>query len=409
MPKDPLLAWAADTGTMAASFDAIMDLFGRFLPEDDGSKIEQALAELDAKLGFSLRNDLLAHLGPEVGVVIDLPPIDQAAGLILSGEDDGINRALDGVALRMQVDDEAAVSRAFGRILALAGDELRTETTEAHTRICWTPPASAAPSPGDPAPPCLYYAVGEGALRVGFTPQRLAAMASPMAPEASLTAGADYLQVAAHLDSSPRSLLYVNLPRISRLVAESQMVAGMLAANQEAQPLLELLLDPAMTPHGLGTSVTFIGTGARKVTYGPAWMSTSVATTGIVAAIAIPNLINAINRSRQKRTMADIRTVGTVMEAFAVDNDRYPITDGWVPCAEIAPQVTPVYLEELPTTDGWTSPLMCLSDGRRYVIVSPGRDQTIGGDYGGEIEARETADFDEDIVYVDGEFVIAPG
>ena len=45
-----------------------------------------------------------------------------------------------------------------------------------------------------------------------------------------------------------------------------------------------------------------------------------VAIIGIIAAIAIPNLLNAINRGRQKRSMADIRTIGTAVEAYAVDN-----------------------------------------------------------------------------------------
>ena len=32
-----------------------------------------------------------------------------------------------------------------------------------------------------------------------------------------------------------------------------------------------------------------------------------VAIIGIIAAIAIPNLLNAVDRSKQKRTMADLR------------------------------------------------------------------------------------------------------
>ena len=35
-----------------------------------------------------------------------------------------------------------------------------------------------------------------------------------------------------------------------------------------------------------------------------------VAIIGIIAAIAIPNLLNAIQRGKQKRTMADMRAVG---------------------------------------------------------------------------------------------------
>src|SRR5258706_1489699 len=49
-----------------------------------------------------------------------------------------------------------------------------------------------------------------------------------------------------------------------------------------------------------------------------------VAIIGIIAAIAIPNLLNAIDRGKQKRTMADMRSVGTAVESYAVDNNVYP-------------------------------------------------------------------------------------
>src|SRR5437867_13270949 len=50
-----------------------------------------------------------------------------------------------------------------------------------------------------------------------------------------------------------------------------------------------------------------------------------VAIIGIIAAIAIPNLLNAIDRGKQKRTMADIRSVGTAVEEYVLDNNFYPI------------------------------------------------------------------------------------
>src|SRR5450759_1932818 len=49
-----------------------------------------------------------------------------------------------------------------------------------------------------------------------------------------------------------------------------------------------------------------------------------VAIIGIIVAIAIPNLLHAIKRAKQKRTMADIRSIGTATEAYAIDNNRYP-------------------------------------------------------------------------------------
>src|SRR5215813_5867250 len=48
-----------------------------------------------------------------------------------------------------------------------------------------------------------------------------------------------------------------------------------------------------------------------------------VAIIGILAAIAIPNLLTALQRSRQKRSMADMRTISTAWEARATDENKY--------------------------------------------------------------------------------------
>ena len=49
-----------------------------------------------------------------------------------------------------------------------------------------------------------------------------------------------------------------------------------------------------------------------------------IAIIGILAAIAIPNLLNAVQRGKQKRTMSDMRALATAIESYAVDNNVYP-------------------------------------------------------------------------------------
>src|SRR5476651_819323 len=51
-----------------------------------------------------------------------------------------------------------------------------------------------------------------------------------------------------------------------------------------------------------------------------------IAIIGILAAIAIPNLLNAVQRGKQKRTMADMRSMATAVEAYSVDNNVYPVS-----------------------------------------------------------------------------------
>jgi type II secretion system protein G len=50
-----------------------------------------------------------------------------------------------------------------------------------------------------------------------------------------------------------------------------------------------------------------------------------VAIIAILAAIAVPNFLEAQTRSKTSRTKADMRTSATAMEAYYVDNNRYPI------------------------------------------------------------------------------------
>src|SRR5687768_14126805 len=76
-----------------------------------------------------------------------------------------------------------------------------------------------------------------------------------------------------------------------------------------------------------------------------------VAIIGIIAAIAIPNLLNAIQRGKQKRTMADMRAIGTAVESYAVDNNQYPA--GGSPVSTIASVLEPRYIAQLVTTDAW--------------------------------------------------------
>src|ERR1700680_978678 len=86
-----------------------------------------------------------------------------------------------------------------------------------------------------------------------------------------------------------------------------------------------------------------------------------VAIIGILAAIAIPNLLTAMQRSKQKRTMADIRTIATAWEARATDVNRYNASGLTLPAidvsaGELTTYLTPTYVKNLPAKDGWGTP-----------------------------------------------------
>ena len=144
-----------------------------------------------------------------------------------------------------------------------------------------------------------------------------------------------------------------------------------------------------------------------------------IAFIGIVAAIAVPNIITAKQRSEQKRTMADIRSVGTALEAYASDNNQeYP--KGAAP-VDLRAVLEPKYIRSVPAVDSWghSFQYICLKDATSpqsdkcagYVIGSAGRDGRFEHDsletLAGQTPAP-TTDFDCDIVYSAGQFVEYP-
>jgi len=126
-----------------------------------------------------------------------------------------------------------------------------------------------------------------------------------------------------------------------------------------------------------------------------------VSVVGIVAAIAIPNLVNAVNRGRQKRTVVDMGRLGTAVESYAIDHDRYPAKAGSL--EDLGRFLVPTYLDSLPAGDGWEHPLEVEFGETTYRIVSLGRDGQVGPRPGGT-----TTDYDDDIVFEDGQFVQWP-
>ena len=124
-----------------------------------------------------------------------------------------------------------------------------------------------------------------------------------------------------------------------------------------------------------------------------------VAIIGIIAAIAIPNLLNAIDRGKQKRTMADIRSIGTAVESYAVDNNFYPKVNSY---ATLSPLIQPIYIKTAPVSDGWSKAWVFTGDttnGATYTVQSNGKDGIQGTNNGGITNV-----FECDILFSNGQF-----
>lgn len=127
-----------------------------------------------------------------------------------------------------------------------------------------------------------------------------------------------------------------------------------------------------------------------------------VAIIGIIAAIAIPNLLNAINRGRQKRTMADIRSIATAVESYQVDWNFYP--KGATVLSNLNTLVTPTYIKRIPDKDGWNQNMgfLSLTDGTSYTVWSTAKAGGDGTAYTGT--GGPKTDFGDDIIFSDGRY-----
>ena len=140
-----------------------------------------------------------------------------------------------------------------------------------------------------------------------------------------------------------------------------------------------------------------------------------IAIIGILAAIAIPNLLNAVQRGKQKRTMSDMRALATAVEAYAVDNNQYPqagcnsglFTTGTenVLATNSFTNLTPTYIAQPPMTDGWGHFMKYAVDAsfNNDRVRSSGRDNTDAS-----FVCGTTTNFNDDIIYSDGTFVQWP-
>lgn len=130
-----------------------------------------------------------------------------------------------------------------------------------------------------------------------------------------------------------------------------------------------------------------------------------VAIIGIIAAIAIPNLLNAIDRGKQKRTMADLRSMGTAIEEYSIDNNFYPNA---ATLAALETEVTPSYIRKLPANDGWGMSFDIDVTPSTYTLGSCGKGATSCTTVTLIGTGGKTANFSDDIIFSNGSFVQWP-
>jgi len=154
-----------------------------------------------------------------------------------------------------------------------------------------------------------------------------------------------------------------------------------------------------------------------------------VAIIGIIAAILIPNLLDALQKAKQKRTVGDMRDIGAAWFSWLTDQvgaaaagtaKTYTLpggsVDGDTLLGTLYPNDNMFYIQEVPNKDGWGGPFEYWYSGNPLsaqvmAIRSFGRNGVAGPNGSGTTYTMGpflSSDYDQDIVWADGFFVTYP-
>src|SRR5262245_24227536 len=81
------------------------------------------------------------------------------------------------------------------------------------------------------------------------------------------------------------------------------------------------------------------------------------------------------DRSREFTTINAINAIFIASSSFAVDNNRYPGgASTFEPVSTLTTELVPIYIQDLPTLDGWGRPIMYSNNGAIFLLASFGED-----------------------------------
>ena len=149
-----------------------------------------------------------------------------------------------------------------------------------------------------------------------------------------------------------------------------------------------------------------------------------VAIIGIIAALLIPNFLDALQKAKQKRTVADVRNTGTAMFSWLTDQvgaaaagatNEVDLGDYGteITHANLKKELVSTYLQEVPKLDGWKN------DYEYYLnVANPLAPKVMAiRSFGRNTKSEQDSytvtnfaptDYDQDIVWADGFMVRWP-
>lgn len=161
-------------------------------------------------------------------------------------------------------------------------------------------------------------------------------------------------------------------------------------------------------------------TAAVRALPPPSGRRTALLATGLLLLLALEVGVLAtlpacgsVDKGKQKRTMAELRSAMTAVEAYAAKEGAYPPTSSM---DDLAKLLEPVSIERLPRTDAWGHPIRYESwkandaspGPDSFLLASPGKDGAWQVADPRKVAPGPTHGTEADVVIRDGEFVSYP-
>ncbi len=116
-----------------------------------------------------------------------------------------------------------------------------------------------------------------------------------------------------------------------------------------------------------------------------------IAVLAMLAALVAPNVFQHVGTAKDATARSQIELLGAALDAYRLDNGRYPTTEQGLNALQVEPSLQPLpsnwrgpYLRKDVPLDPWGAPFVYLSPGevnpRGYDLVSLGADGEPGGE-----------------------------
>ncbi len=404
LPQDALVVLSTRMDNLATPYDSLLAMLRDLVPADQLEAGLEGLRAWEEEVGLSLRDDLLALLGQEFTFALSLDDIDhlvgQAGSMFASGPPQSLEPILGGFLFILGVEDADHLDASLSKLVASVDGTLEMGD-DGHRTIRFTL--------GDDPMDVLHYRHHGGFALFGFGEKPLSDAIERSESGENLLTSPEFIEVFSHLDAGPDMIGYVNLARAQELVRGSVMLNQVLTQEEALDTLYTRFVQEMDWGSGMGWASYSIPEGTVWQGFAPFDMATFMKLyLRTIGAVAVPNLLTAVDRGKQKRTSADIRTIGTAIEAYAVDNGRYPagiLEPTPVGEGSLGEMLSPIYIHVIPASDAWGNPILYVSDeeGASYRLSSPGKDGVFTPGAQGP-----TAGFDADIIFKNGNFIAWP-